>query len=39
MSLCGDSVFAAELRRPAALPFNVLFVIKFFASHQNMGSA
>jgi len=35
----GDSIHAAELMRPAALAAYVLFVIKFFAIHQNMGQA
>jgi len=35
----GDSIYTAELSRPAALASFVLFVIKFFAIHQNMGTA
>jgi len=37
MCLHGDSVYTAELKRPAALPSYVSCVIKFFAIHQNMG--
>ena len=35
----GDSIHTAEVRRPAALACFVLFVIMFFAIHQNMGTA
>jgi len=35
----GDSIYTAELKRPAALASYVSFVIKFFAIHQNMGPA
>jgi len=35
----GDSIYTAELRRPAALASFVSFVIKFFFIHQNMGPA
>jgi hypothetical protein len=34
-----DSIYTAELKRPAALASYVLFVIKFLAIHQNMGPA
>jgi len=37
MRLCGDIIYTAELRRPAALALYVSFVIKFLAIHQNMG--
>jgi len=39
MSLDGDIICTAELRRPAALESYVLFLIKFFAIHQDMGTA
>jgi len=39
MRIPGDSIYTAELRTPAALASYVLFVIKFFAIHQNMGPA
>jgi len=39
MRLSDDSIYTAELRRPAALASYVLFAIKFFAIHQNMGLA
>jgi hypothetical protein len=39
MRLCGDSIYPVELRRPTALASYVLFAIKFFAIHQNMGQA
>jgi len=35
----GDSIYTAELKRLAALASYVLFVIRFFAIHQNMGPA
>jgi len=35
----GDSIYTAELKRPAALESYVLIVIKFFAIHQNLGPA
>jgi len=35
----GDSIYTAEVRRPAALASYVSFVIKFFAMDQNMGPA
>ena len=35
----GDSIYTAELKRPAALASYVLFVIKFFTIYQNMGLA
>jgi len=35
----GDSIYTAEVKRPAALASYVSFVIKFFAIHQNMGVA
>jgi len=35
----GDSIYTAELRRPAALASFVLFVFEFFAIHQNIGPA
>jgi hypothetical protein len=35
----GDSIYTAELKRPVALASYVLFVIKLFAIHQNMGPA
>jgi hypothetical protein len=39
MRLCGDSIYTVEMRRLAALAPYVLFVIMFFAIHQNMGRA
>jgi len=39
MPLNGDLISTAELWTPAALESDVLFVIKFFAIHQNMGPA
>jgi len=39
MHLRGDSIYAAELRRPAPLASYVSFVIMFFAINQNMGPA
>jgi hypothetical protein len=33
----GDSIYTAELRRPAALASYVSYVIKFFTIHQNMA--
>jgi len=39
MNLGSDSIYTAELGRPAALASFVSFVIKFFANHQNMGPA
>jgi hypothetical protein len=35
----GDSIYTVELKRPAALASYELFVIKFFAIHQNMEPA
>jgi hypothetical protein len=35
----GDSIYTVELKRLAALGEYVLFVIMFFAIHQNMGPA
>jgi len=35
----GNSIYTAELKRPAARTSYVLFVIKFFAIPQNMGPA
>jgi hypothetical protein len=35
----GDSIYTVELKKSAALGEYVLFVIKFFAIHQNMGPA
>jgi len=35
----GDSIYTAELKRPAALASYIFFVVKFFAIHQNMGPA
>ena len=37
--LRGDPIYTAELSRPAVLASYRLFVIKFFAIHQNMGPA
>jgi len=37
--LCADFICTAELMRPAALASYVMFVIKFFAIHQDMGPA
>jgi hypothetical protein len=39
MRLHGDVIRTAKLRKLAALESYVLFVIKFFAIHQNMGPA
>jgi hypothetical protein len=39
MGLDGDLICTIELRRLAALELYVLFVIKFFAIHQNMEPA
>jgi len=39
MPLCGDCIYTAELKTPAALASYVSFVIKFFATHQNIGPA
>jgi len=36
MRHCGDSIYTAALKRPVALASYVLFVLKFFAIHQNM---
>jgi len=33
----GDSIYTAELNKPAVLASYVSFVIRFFAIHQNMG--
>jgi len=39
MFLGGDFICTAELTRMAALALYILFLIKFFAIHQNMGPA
>ena len=39
MLIHGDSIQTVELMRLAAAESYVLFVIKFFAIHQNMGPA
>jgi len=39
MRLAGDSMYNAELRRPAALASYVSFVLKVLAIHPNMGLA
>jgi hypothetical protein len=35
----GDSIYTAELKRPAALASYVSFDSQFFAIHHNMGPA
>jgi len=39
MRLGGDSIYTAELMKPAALASYASFVIKLFAIHRNMGLA